>query len=59
MLLMFYVFSQSTVHRLTLFRPLLNLISLIMSSLLVQASNLLLQLPYGVLPPYQELYAPP
>ena len=26
-----------------------------MSSLLVQASNLLLQLPYGVFPPYQEL----
>ena len=56
---MFYVFSQLTVQRLTLSRPLLNLISLIMSSLLVQASNLLLQLPYGVFPPYQELYAPP
>lgn len=56
---MFYVFSQLTVQRLTLSRPLLNLISLIMSSPLVQASNLLLQLPYGVFPPYQELYAPP
>ena len=56
---MFYVFSQLTVQRLTLSRPLLNLISLIMSSLLVQASNLLLQLPYGVFPTYQELYAPP
>ena len=59
MLLRFYVFSQLTVQRLTLSRPLLNLISLIMSSLLVQASNLLLQLSYGVFPPYQELYAPP